>query len=108
MRKIKFRGRHVAYHDEIYYGFYEMDARGNHFIIDSNNIMHIVDPESVAQLVGLDVNGNEVYEGDIVLDECGGEWEAIIYSSITLPNEKSDDDLTVWGKGVTLKEAHHE
>lgn len=26
----------------------------------------VLDPESVAQLVGYDANGNEVYEGDIV------------------------------------------
>ena len=90
MRQIKFRGRHVEYHDEIYYGFYEMDARGNHFIIDSNNIMHIVDPESVAQLVGHDSNGNEVYEGDVLLDELDCEWEARL----------TPTDL----RGLTLKE----
>lgn len=90
MRTIKFRGRHVEYHDEIYYGFYVMDARGNHFIIDSNNIMHIVDPESVAQLVGHDSNGNEVYEGDVLLDELDCEWEARL----------TPTDL----RGLTLKE----
>ena len=76
MREIKFRGRHVEYHDEIYYGFYEMDARGNHFIIDSNNIMHIVEPESVAQFVGHDSNGNEVYEGDVLTDSQGNTYIA--------------------------------
>ena len=90
MNLIKFRGRHVEYHDEIYYGFYEMDARGNHFIIDSNNIMHIVDPESVAQLVGHDSNGKEVYDGDVLLDELDCEWEARL----------TPTDL----RGLTLKE----
>lgn len=106
MRQIKFRGRHVEYHDEIYYGFYEMDARGNHFIIDSNNIMHIVDPESVAQLVGHDSNGNEVYEGDTVVlnsDDYPLEYKAHLSGYAT-----GDRGIYIsaerFGK-VTLKEA---
>lgn len=38
-----------------------------------------VDPDSVAQLIGYDSNGAEVYEGDIVVDELTQEYTAEIY-----------------------------
>lgn len=37
-----------------------------------------VDPDSVAQLVGYDKDGNEVYEGDIIIDENDEEMPAML------------------------------
>ena len=41
-----------------------------------------VKPESVAQLVGCDKDGNEIYEGDIFIDAQGDEFEAILFDNI--------------------------
>ena len=46
-----------------------------------------VDPEAVVQLVGVDKNGVEVYEGDWVQDEFGNRIRAEL---ITLPIEKME------------------
>ncbi|MBR1807254.1 MAG: hypothetical protein IJ774_12830, partial [Selenomonadaceae bacterium] len=46
------------------------------------NHVHIdypVDEDSIAQLVGFDREGAEVYEGDILLDELEQEYTAEIY-----------------------------
>ena len=39
-----------------------------------------VEPESVAQLVGYDCDGREVYEGDVCLYPDGSEFTAAIFS----------------------------
>lgn len=72
MRKvpIKFRGVDTA-GNYVYGGINEA---GNGIII--NNLPILVEPESVSQLVGYDRNGEEVYEGDTVINEqtlSGGE-----------------------------------
>ena len=58
MRNIKFRG--TTPEGEIVYGDLT-HHNGNIFIDDKR-----VNPDSVAQLVGLDFNGDEIYEGDTV------------------------------------------
>jgi len=74
-RLIKFRG-HAIYDslgrpvDKIVYGDliqseYAIEIWDNGWGCDADS--YVVDPESVAQLVGFDANGNEVYEGDTVL-----------------------------------------
>ena len=102
MRKIKFRGRdwetgEYLYGDLIQGNYDEVCPR----IKPRKKKARYV--KDVAQLVGYDANGKEVYEGDTVVDERDGEWKAIIYSSLTLPFETDNGDSTVWGQGVTLK-----
>lgn len=67
MRKIKFRGKNVKT-GQIHYGFYsEYPVAGGRIetcITDKNLDTWEVEPESVAQLVGYDADGREVYEGD--------------------------------------------
>ena len=60
MREIKFRGK-SKYSDKIIFGDFS-HGKENVFIDDE-----VVYPESVAQLVGYDEDGNEIYEGDTVI-----------------------------------------
>ena len=55
----------------------------------------LVHPDSIAQLVGFDEVGNEVYEGDIVIDEFGHEVAAKLFDNLE------------FGR-VALKEVHNE
>ena len=69
------------------------------------NTKHIfpVKPETIAQLVCYDVDNNEVYEGDILVDESGTEWKAILNHTITLPQYNGDEPFR--GTWLKLKEA---
>ena len=91
MRKIKFRGRcidnHFPHFGEMVYGSliaYEVNASSFHYSICSHepvpfHVDYPVDPDSVAQLVGFDADGREVYEGDVLIDELEQEYTAEIY-----------------------------
>ena len=70
MRKIKFRAKTWSGHT-VYGSYYHESADGIeiHSIIDKHGKESTVEPESVRQLVGFDVNGCEVYEGDTVVIE---------------------------------------
>ena len=71
MRPIKFRGK--TFDGQIVFGSYcyeNLDDIGEiHSIIDEHGEENIVDPDTVAQLVGYDANGKEVYEGDRLIEE---------------------------------------
>ena len=68
MREIKFRGKRID-NGELIYG--DLLTGGNEFAIINDTWRAVVVPESVAQLVGYDKNGAEVYEGDTLIDESG-------------------------------------
>lgn len=65
---IKFRGRRID-NGEFVYSVYVKSVPMSSFpgIVDDDDYIHDVDPDSIAQLVGYDANGKEVYEGDTVL-----------------------------------------
>ena len=86
MRQIKFRARDL--NGYVIYG--GISRNGQAIVLDDYGSCAQVDPASVAQLVGHDSNGNEVYEGDVLLDELDCEWEARL----------TPTDL----RGLTLKE----
>lgn len=65
MRKIKFRGRRA----DGYVVFGDLIHQGDKYFIEHWVPDLEVEPESVAQLVGIDSNGKEVYEGDEVVDK---------------------------------------
>jgi len=71
MRKIKFRGRTCG--NVMVYG--DLRHVGSTAVIDDTAVYE----DSIAQLVGLDANNREVYEGDVLIDELEQEYTAEIY-----------------------------
>ena len=65
---IKFRGRHIATDGKMVYGDL-IHVKGKPVIF--GDTCEEVDPDSIAQLVGYDKAGNEMYTGDTVTDSRG-------------------------------------
>lgn len=95
---IKFRGRCVD-NGEYIYGVYVKSVPMSSFpgIVDDDDYIHDVDPDSVAQLVGYDVDGKEVYEGDTLTDILGNEYTARIRIELICEDRRS----TLRGKVYT-------
>ena len=74
MRPIKFRARDI--NGKIYFGSFDEDTN----TIDCWDIAEtvVVKRDTVAQLVGYDKDGKEVYEGDIIIDENDEEMPAML------------------------------
>ena len=77
MRTIKFRGREKTKAGNLIYGNYARyqytdDGVEGDFITNIRGEGLLVHSDSVAQLVGVDRNGNEVYEGDVVTNPRDG------------------------------------
>ena len=97
MRQIKFRGRRLD-NGQFVYGDFVHYVPQSSFpgIVDEDGFVHEVESDSVAQLVGRDVNGKEVYEGDILTDEKGFTYEAALQSSVEWQNEKDLGAPKAW------------
>lgn len=78
-RPIKFRG--VGIDDETYFGDLLHAGKCIGIRVAGKGTFE-VKPDSVAQLVGYDVDGNEVYEGDIVIGEYGGKVTAQLMDNL--------------------------
>ena len=78
--KIKFRGRGLK-DKKLYYGSYVQTMPQSSFpaILDNDGFYNEVDPASVAQFVGYDCNGDEVYEGDKLNHVDDEDYNAIAY-----------------------------
>ena len=78
-RPIKFRG--LGIDGQTYFGdvYHAVKEAGIH--VRGDGIFE-VEPDSIAQLVGYDKAGNEVYEGDTVIDEFGHEVAAKLFDNL--------------------------
>ena len=85
-RTIKFRGRDLV--GKMRFGHYA--TTGGYPYIIEGGVWCEVEPDSVAQFVGYDKTGREVYEGDIV-------WNPGImsYQSAQLINNYEDEHITL-------------
>ena len=114
MRKIKFRGKRLdngelIYGDILHYGKYEHYNRHETYIRFYTDPYKLsfstlpVDSDSVAQLVGYDKNGKEIYSDDTVVNVYGAE---IPFAAVMISYEdigKKFTDLRL--KGVTKQYA---
>ena len=81
MKPIKFRGRDE--NGKLHYGYFYVDRTGYPCIAEGHGgTLQIVDKDSIAQLVGYDCNGNELYEGDTFVISCGTEIAARLFDNI--------------------------
>ncbi len=96
MRKTKFRGRtedgEFIYGD-LLQGNYDESAPK---IKPRHKKAQYVWAVSVAQLVGYDTNGKEIYEGDTLIDEKGFTYTAFLQPSVEWEKEKEMKDFFGW------------
>lgn len=108
MRKIKFRGK--CANGEFVFGSYccevYCDIAKLHVIIDERGEEFSIDLNSVAQLVGYDANGNEVYEGDKLVDTGGNEHVAWLESTAQ-NTDTAEFHFWAYPSKLKLKENQH-
>lgn len=112
MRPIKFRGRNIDT-GEFVFGDLRIIGIRPHIFKEAqcyyDEELIEVDEDSVAQLVGYDANGNEVYEGDTVIEEyvSGKRQENIAHlvSMTQVPETAEFFFFPVPAPFTTLKEA---
>lgn len=80
LKLFKFRGEPITGGRDVT-GYFWRNAHGDCFIGDSYGSTTVVKPETVVPMVGYDINGDEVYEGDWLYDEDNEdyykvEWDA--------------------------------
>ena len=97
---IKFRGKRVKDGKTVYGWAYKSNCPMSSFpaIIDDDDKYNAVYPDSVAQLLGYDKNGAEIYEGDEVYSEVFGRKHYYKIKSL-ISVMKADNGQTVfWSK----------
>ena len=81
-RPIKFRGQlptgKFVFGDLVQWGGFEEPR----ICSWDNGVIYDIEPDSVAQLVGFDCDGNEVYEGDLLRMHKGSVYPAHLISNI--------------------------
>ena len=87
-RPIKFRGRNIDT-GEVVFGDLRIIGIRPHIFKEAqcyyDEELIEVDEDSVAQLVGYDCDGREVYEGDTIVLQNGAEYVAKLFGNITSP-----------------------
>lgn len=88
MKEIKFRGRDIRYNKFIFSNSIAFEKIGGlngyqPYLRDENGDWVRCYPESIAQLVGYDADGREVYEDDVLVNGSGGEFKASLNGIIT-------------------------
>lgn len=84
MRMIKFRGVDINTGEFVYAELGQVSTEiSDEYLSFITDDMHLVDADSIAQLVGYDANGNEVYEGDELVGANGFEFKARFVGNLT-------------------------
>lgn len=109
MRPIKFRGRDIDSGKSVCGDFVHVVPMSSFpGIIDCDGIVHDVAPDTIAQLVGYDSNGSEVYEGDTVFEEyLNGETHEHVARLESMSQNPENAQYFFWSypaKFTTLKE----
>lgn len=99
---IKFRGKSINTGTIVYGDLINVKTSLDPTIITDSGASYIVGESSIAQLIGLDEDGNEVYEGDMVQDNLGNTYTAEISKLILPPNSMSHTEALQF-----LPEYHH-
>jgi hypothetical protein len=93
MREVKFRGLSIETGEFVYGGFVNAFIGGESIVVadtidygddcgDYNEIVQVI-PSSVEQFTGLkDINGVDIYEGDIVKNDFGKKY-AVVFTSFS-------------------------
>lgn len=95
MRPIRFRGK--TFIGEIVYGYYMPQCPMSSFpcIVDDQEFMQEVYPESIEQLIAVDKNHNDVYENDLIFQPSGFDDEGYYHEVIdACPYEASLSDYS--------------
>lgn len=80
LREYKFRGEPI--HGEGFvYGYFKKNRYGDCYI-EYDYRSTVVKPESVVPLVGHDINGEEVYEGDWLYDEYNEDYYKVKWDAV--------------------------
>ena len=99
MNKFKFRGKtekgEYIFSDSIQF---DSDGYGREFccLKDEYGNWNYVEPYSVVQLVGCDAEDEEIYEGDILIDNKGCEYIATIDGNLHYCKDKNSVSLQTW------------
>ena len=82
MREIKFRGRDVETGELVFGSLVEYEGGKYRFWINplEGDRNYPVEPDTVAQLIGVDKNGREIFEGDKIT--ANGYPYTVIYKSL--------------------------
>ena len=99
-REIKFRGRDITTGDFVYGDL--VHGNDTPIIRYDGKLWTHVDPDSVAQLVGRDRDGNEFYDGDKFFDSKGDEYIASLES---MKRRTTLGFYEFWSGRLKLKEA---
>lgn len=68
LKMVKFRGEPITGGPYVS-GYFKRNRQGDCYIEDESGLAIAVAPDTVVPLVGYDINGDEVYEGDWLYDE---------------------------------------
>ena len=104
---IKFRGKRVKDDKTVYGWGYKSECPMSSFpaIIDYNDKYNAIYPDSVAQLVSCDKDGNEVYEDDRV-DFLGDSGEVLRkgFARLMFAHKRDwdDDEFYDWSGSIRL------
>lgn len=108
MRQIKFRGRRIDTGEFVYGDLMHMTGGRIGIIFDKRVAAVEVEPESVAQLIAVDINGRDVYEGDLV-ERIADYDDEDFDRAKAFPMAATFDDFSAINDGqIILAEAHHD